>query len=85
MKFKKKPVEIEAIQWKGDNINEIWDAFTAEHIYGPTEKNPDFLVLNTTEGPMNCPVGWWVIKGVEGEIYSCKDSVFKTTYEQIDW
>jgi hypothetical protein len=34
---------------------------------------------------MECPVGWWVIKGIEGEIYSCKDSVFKSSYEQVDW
>jgi hypothetical protein len=81
-KFKKKPVEIEAIRWVGDNFEDVAKlAGDQAHIF-PVDKS---LRINTLEGIMECPVGWWVIKGIEGEIYSCKDSVFKSSYEQVDW
>lgn len=86
-RFKKKPVEIEAIQFTGDNIEEIWDAFTAEHIYGPgwMQSDPTSCYIETLEGTMECPVGHYVIKGVKGEIYSCDPEIFKMSYDQVDW
>ena len=49
-RFRKKPITIEAVQFTGDNASEIWDAFGADGIYGPTESNPDHLILTTTHG-----------------------------------
>lgn len=86
MKYRKKPVIIEAIQWTGENIHEIWEAFTAEKIYGPGWK-PEFgnsLVIETLEGQMMCPLNHWVIKGVAGEIYACAPNIFEATYERSD-
>lgn len=77
----KRPIEVEAILWDGTNVNEIWDAFEARNIYGPTEDNIDTLTIATLEGDMFAPKGWWIIRGVEGELYPCKPSVFEASYE----
>lgn len=84
MRVRKKPVEIDGIQWDGTNIHEIWDAFGAQCVYGPTEENLGTLIITTLEGDMSAPVGWWILRGVEGELYPCKPSVFDTTYEVLD-
>lgn len=81
-RYRKKPVVIDAIQYTGGNINEIWDAFGAGPIYGPVEDDTSIYV-DTTEGRMEAPPGWWIIRGVEGEIYACKPSVFDATYEPV--
>ena len=82
-RFRKKPVEVEAVQWTGSNINELWDVFSAENIYGPTEKNPDWLIIATLEGDMRANVGDWIIQGVKGELYPCKPDIFDATYEAL--
>jgi len=82
-RFRKKPVEVEAVQWTGSNINELWDVFSAENIYGPTEKNPDWLIIATLEGDMRADVGDWIIQGVKGELYPCKPDIFDATYEAL--
>ncbi len=62
-KYRKKPVEIEAIQFTGSNVQEIWDAFGTAGIYGPTEKNPDHLILTTVHGDeAPARAGDWVIR-----------------------
>jgi hypothetical protein len=81
MRVAKKPIEVDAILWDGTNIEAIWDAFGARDIYGPTPENPDTIIITTLEGPMNAPKGWWIIRGVEGELYPCKPSVFDKSYE----
>lgn len=43
--------------------------------------DPGHLSIRTLEGVMRADVGDWIIKGVEGEIYACKDVVFRQTYE----
>ena len=83
-KFKKNPVEIEAIQFTGDNVNDIWDAFGAGEVYGPTEKNPDWLIIATLEGDMKANVGDWIIKGIKGELYPCKPDIFDASYSRVD-
>lgn len=81
--FRKKPVVITAIQWTGDNVNAIWDAFGAECIYGPTETNPDWLLIDTLEGRVRASLGDWVIRGVAGEVYPCRSDIFEATYEPV--
>lgn len=82
-RFRKRPVEVVAVQWTGDNTAELWDAFSAANIYGPTEKNPDWLIMTTLEGDMRANIGDWIIKGVQGEIYPCKPDIFEATYERV--
>jgi hypothetical protein len=42
------------------------------------------LKIKTLEGTMVASPGDWVITGVKGEVYPCKDDVFKLTYELVE-
>ena len=81
-KFRKKPVIIEAIQYLGDveSIREILN-FTN---YEATPKLDDKLYVYTLEGEMVADPTDWIIKGIAGEFYPCKNSIFEKTYEEVD-
>ncbi len=79
-KFRKKPVVIDAIQWTGDNREEI-DEFMGES----RRKIPgNGLQIYTLEGIMDASVGDYIIKGVKGEFYPCKPDIFEMTYERVE-
>ena len=42
------------------------------------------LVISTLEGDMTAEPGDWIITGVAGEVYPCKDDIFRKTYEPVD-
>lgn len=81
MKFRKKPVVVEAIRWTGKNQTEI-DKFCGMKVVWSKSKNT-FLVL-TREGTMLATMGDYIIKGVNGEFYPCKPDVFAKTYERME-
>jgi hypothetical protein len=90
-KFRKKPVEVEAVQWTGDNAADL-NHFAASH----------FDVLNEQDRA-NCDdpeataqiydalhSTWvlvytsdWIIRGIKGEFYPCRPDVFDATYEPV--
>lgn len=80
MKYRKKPVEVEAIRWTGDNLTEVF-AFCPKAYY---EQMSQMLVVKTLEGKMYVNEGDYIIKDVEDQIYPCKPSVFRATYEEVD-
>lgn len=89
--YRKKPVEVEAIQWNGNNFSEI-ENFTNGNVryYSYYEKNEygvnkNILVMKTRtlEGGMEVMKGDWVIKGTKGELYPCKADIFEATFERI--
>jgi hypothetical protein len=80
-KFRKKPVEIEAIQFTGNNDDEVL-AFVGKDAYDPISNRPT-IVIRTLEGNMTTEVGDWVIRGVKGEHYPCKPDIFEATYEEV--
>lgn len=80
VKYRKKPVEIEAIQWTGLNKVEI-ESFMDRHLTaynGGTSLN-----IPTLEGVMQASPGDFIIKGVNGEFYPCKPDIFEKTYELV--
>lgn len=84
MKFKKKPIVIEAIRFLGpfscDEFHETWGSdFKNIAKYN----NLGFLTIQTLEGQMIATVGDWIIKGVNGEFYPCKNEIFQKTYERV--
>lgn len=85
MKFRKKPVVIEAIQFnsnENDIIEFCSNSKTPAAIY-----NKGFgerLAIVTLEGDMTVSQGDWVIKGVSNECYPCKPDIFDITYEAVD-
>ena len=79
MKFRKKPVVIEAIQWNGENKTEII-FFINETSFFSEE---GILFIDTLEGKMKASISDWIIKGVNGEFYPCKPDIFEKTYDII--
>ena len=80
-RFRKKPVEVEAVEWTGRNLVEIGQFVGEGIVVDAVEVGPPRLAIVTLEGEMFAAVGDWIIKGVEGEFYPCKPSVFAATYE----
>lgn len=80
LKFKKKPVVIDALQWTGDNLDAVLE-FTKEGNVGAVPGTKE-LMIDTLEGTMSCPVGHWIIRGVKGEFYACDPAIFKMSYER---
>lgn len=81
MKYRKKPVVIDAVQWTGDNYVEIFE-FTEDKAY-PFEPHSDTLIVSTLEGEMKALKGCYIIRGVDGTYYPCQDTVFNKTYEKV--
>lgn len=90
MKFRKKPILIEAIQYVGtvESNREIidWtrDSATPAYVdkYDPVAGN--VLYINTLEGTFVIRSGDWVVKGVKGEFYPCDKEIFEMTYERVE-
>lgn len=88
MKYRKKPVVIDAIQWNGDFIEN--DEFIAPDWIedairnGTLFFNQNGLHIKTLEGIHHCSIGDFIIRGVNGELYPCKPDIFEKTYELID-
>ena len=91
MKYRKKPVVIEAIQWTGKNLREVME-FTGDSLsidrastegFGENavKSSSEELSMKTLEGVMNVSVWDYIIKGVKGEFYPCKPDIFEETYE----
>ena len=80
MKYRKKPVVIDAVIWTGENVKEIMD-FMSWRNASHDEKNG--LVIHTLEGSHYALVGDFIIKGVKGEFYPCKSEIFHLTYEAV--
>lgn len=80
MKFRKKPVVIEAVQWNGNNLAEI------ESFLGAIKYPIDAMgiIISTLEGNMVASVGDFIIKGINGEFYPCKPEIFEKTYEVVN-
>lgn len=87
MKYRKKPIVVEAIKFDGTNFDEI-QRFTNRKVcktttvddYG-THITYSFLTL---EGEMRFCKGYYIIKGVADEFYPCQPDVFEATYEVIE-
>lgn len=81
-KFRSKVVEIEAMQLSDSNREAVVKWVGENNIIIFTY-DPVNLRIRTLEGDMLAQPGDWVIKGLEGEFYPCKDSVFKAKYELV--
>lgn len=80
MRYRKLPVEIEAVEWTGDL--EALDVFPKEDIENVKLRDGE-LYIQTLEGEMHASIGDYIIQGVNGEIYPCKPDIFKKTYEEV--
>ena len=96
MKYKKKPVVVEAVELQWKNWDEMCTFITLpwgeDGVHGIYQKNgvetldtqADIgLVIPTLEGIMMGVQGDYIIKGVRGEFYPCKPDIFEETYESV--
>jgi len=93
MKYRKKPVVIEAIQWTGEMTQEMYDFLTQTEANPVEPKGENFsvqrrqtgnLVIKTLEGDHIASKGDFIIRGVKGEFYPCKPDIFIATYEAVE-
>lgn len=84
MKFRKKPVVVEAFKWTGDKEQTEDPIWIVEAIKkGDAWVEYPYLIVRTLEGEMTATVGDWIIKGIDNEIYCCKPDIFEKTYEPV--
>lgn len=81
MKYRKKPVVVEAVQWNGNNHKEVID-FAENKIWFDALGN---IWIATLEGDMVAKKGDYIIKGVQGEYYPCEPDIFEETYEELEY
>jgi len=95
MKYRKKPVIIEAVLWDGNAHRTMYDFLTnntkqdepmdsiGDSFYIDFSKVEGGLIIKTLEGEHIANIGDYIIKGVKGEFYPCKPDVFSLTYEEV--
>ncbi len=86
MKFRKKPVVIDAVQWINNNFDEV-QAFAGHALssWGRSAQGVySNLCIATLEGSMRVSEGDYIIRGVNGEFYPCKPDIFAKTYDAVE-
>lgn len=89
MKYRKKPIEVEAVRWTGENLKEI-ETFCGKSlihdIIDIAKGRPyKLIVIKTLKGNMIAFEGDYIIKDISsGEFYLCKSDIFKMTYEEVE-
>lgn len=87
MKYRKKPVVIEALQFKDDSADTViaLQKFMQSDLR-VSYADPDnpVIKIETLEGVMDASIGDFIIKGVNGEFYPCKPDIFKKTYDAAE-
>lgn len=81
LKAKKKPVEVEVIQYKDiDSLTEIllWCRSKADY-----KCIKEQLFIETLEGTLEAKLGDYIIKGLKGEFYPVEKSIFEETYDIV--
>lgn len=85
-KYRKRAIVVDAFQFPADD-----ESLTAFHEWCDsvglslfTSERKKTLAIDTLEGTMTAGAGDWIIKGVKGEFYPCKDDIFRATYEAVD-
>lgn len=85
MKYRKKPVEVEAFKFGTDPIPQWFlDKIIDKGVYigfdCPDE--PYYAIIRTLEGPYHASYGDYIIKGIQGELYPCKPDILREITEE---
>lgn len=90
LKYRKRPVVIEAIQWDGTPtaatpiIDWILAGGGTARYHNIETVLPQSIYIDTLEGTMRAEPRDWIIRGVQGEFYPCKPDIFAATYEPVE-
>ena len=92
-KYRKKPVVVEAVQWKGNNRKEVKSEVGldgCDYSVEPSVNNPEgerpvnVLIMMSFGGKTGVFPGEWIIKGIDGKLYPMKPDIFAATYELVE-
>ncbi len=88
--YRKKPVEIQALQWTGENLEAVQEFVGQAAMVLPTALSEDraIRIMTREDGPSDqvshyASPGDWIIRGVAGEFYPCKPDIFEATYDRV--
>ena len=84
MKYKKKPIVIDAVRWTGRNTKKVKEfcSYNITRIFDG--KKICALLIHTLEGNTTANKGDWIIRGIKGKLYPCKPDIFEQTYEKVE-
>lgn len=87
--YVKKPIPVEAMRYTYHSWDEL-SKWMDSHKQAYNLEVNGTLKIFTLEGWQICNPGSWVIRGVGGEFYSCREDIFNITYESYidtkdDW
>ena len=96
LKYRKKPVVIEALQLTWANWSEMCDFAGVGKL---SDGKPEGTAIDQDGNSLNGKIGMfiptfeglqlarendYVIKGIQGEFYPCKPDIFEQTYKPVD-
>lgn len=89
MKYRKKPVVIDAFRWTGgpdQKEDPVWirEAIERGDIFFRKGDQGIKMSILTLEGAMIANVGDYIIRGIKGELYPCKPDIFEASYEKVE-
>lgn len=85
MKYRTKPVVKEAIQFLGlQSFDKMCEAWGESFIKVARYKELGFMRIDTLEGTHTATTCDYIIKGLKGEFYPCKQDIFEATYEKVE-
>ena len=88
MKYRKKPIVIDAFKYELKNMHPdksampIWVLHALQNGDITATAN-NRMSIETEEGVMTVSEGDWIIRGVAGELYPCKPDIFAATYDEV--
>jgi hypothetical protein len=82
-KYVKKPIPVSALQWTGENFEEIKAFCTDENGKTMCITNHKDLWIRTREGELKASVRDYIMRGIEGEFYPCAESIFLKSYDEL--
>ena len=82
--FRKKPVMVESRRLSVENMREL-EGWCGGSIKGvKLTESQRCIDIQTLEGEMRANIGDWIIKGVKGEFYPCRNDIFTMTYDLVE-
>lgn len=94
MKYRKKPVEVEAVLLENSEasieraVEFVYNIGMETSMLGRSStiqqvKQEGGFIIRTLEGNMKANFGDYIIKGIQGEFYPCKSDIFESTYDAV--
>lgn len=86
MKYKKKPLEVEARQFTAKSFKAIekWTKGRVFQFMKGVKGQPDKCIVRTLEGNLYANSGDYIVKGIKGEFYPVAQDIFESSYDKVE-